>query len=221
MKPDVMHNLRFVALVGLFSVTGALAQNGTTPNAGPELLPGSAAPAQAAPPLVPLPAAPNEILPTSPTPATPALPSSTPVLVTPAPLPTTLERVSASLKAVQTGPNQGDGELTLNLTLLNGQAKALAFSAGRDSAQNCAAAPLLRVLRVGTREVVYPVAGEKRICTQELIIKTALLGGSTVFSRTLKLAPGDYVVESWFQGFAGPMQSRVRLSAPPLRVSIR
>ncbi|WP_293915357.1 hypothetical protein [Deinococcus sp.] len=233
MKSDPMHHLRLVTLLGLSALTGA-ALIWTAPGA----LAQTTSPASSTP--APLPPAPDEILPTtpaapfSPTPASPvpvspvpanpvapAPPSSTPVFVTPAPLPTTplpttLERVSASLKAVQAGT-----DLTLNLTLLNGQANALAFSAGRDSSQNCAAAPLLRVLKVGTREVVYPLAGEKRICTQELSIKTAPLGGSAVFGRTLKLAPGEYVVESWFQGFAGPMNMRVRLSAPPLRISVK
>jgi hypothetical protein len=212
MNPDLMHNLRRVLLVGLSVLGGAFAQ-GT----GPEILPVPSTSTQPAPPLVPL----NNEIPPTPLPLPgPVLvpntpPSGTPVLVTPAPLPTTLDRVSASLKAVQTG-----SELTLNLTLLNAQANAVAFSAGRDSTQNCAAAPLVRVLKVGSRDVVYP-NGEKRICTQEQTVKTALLGGSTVFSRTLNLAPGEYVIESWFQGFAGPMQTRVKLSAPPLRVSVK
>ena len=219
MNPDLMHYLRLTALVGFSVMGGVFAQN-----ANPEILPTTTTSAQPAPPLVPLTPLSSEIQPTplpsspaspSPVPTPNAPPSGAPVFAAPAPLPTTLDRVSASLKAVQTGT-----VLSLNLTLLNGQSKAIVFSAGRDSTQNCAAAPLVRVLRVGTREVVYP-AGEKRICTQEQTTKTALLGGSTVFSRTLNLAPGEYVIESWFQGFAGQTQSRVKLSAPPLRISVK
>ncbi|AWN23446.1 hypothetical protein DKM44_09590 [Deinococcus irradiatisoli] len=130
--------------------------------------------------------------------------------------PVPLDQVSAILGALRTV----SGEFTLTLTLKNAQAKALSFSAGRDSDQNCAAAPSVRVLQVGTRAVVYPT-GEKRICTQEMKIVTAPAGGSATFERTLNLPAGEYMIEGWFQGFAGDAQQRVKVGAQPIRITVK
>jgi len=150
----------------------------------------------------------------SPLPA-PAQPNSAqPTLVLPAPI--MLDKVGATLSA----PRNVSGEFTLRLNLTNNQAAALDFSAGRDNEQNCAAAPLVRVLQVGTRAVIYPT-GEKRICTQEQQIQTAPAGGSATFTRTLILPAGEYMIEGWFQGFAGKAGQLVKVSAQPVRISVK
>ncbi|GAA4021961.1 hypothetical protein GCM10022631_40300 [Deinococcus rubellus] len=164
-------------------------------------------PAQPAP-LPPIPAQP------APLPPIPTQPSPPPTLILPAPV--ILDKVGATLSA----PRTVSGEFTLSLSLKNDQAAALDFSAGRDSEQNCAAAPSLRVLQVGTRAVIYPT-GEKRICTQEQQIQTAPAGGSATFTRTLTLPAGEYMVEGWFQGFAGKAGQQVKVSAQPVRISVK
>ena len=141
-----------------------------------------------------------------------SLPAPSPVM----PTPLALNSVNAALSA----PRTVSGEFTIGLVLTNNQAKALSFSAGRDSDQNCAAAPSVRVLQVGTRAVIYPT-GEKRICTQEMKIQTAPAGGRTTFERTLKLPAGEYMIEGWFQGFAGDLGQLVKVGAQPIRITVK
>ncbi|AZI42135.1 hypothetical protein EHF33_04735 [Deinococcus psychrotolerans] len=127
-----------------------------------------------------------------------------------------MEGVSAILQI----PRTVGTEFSISLTLKNGQLSPMNFSAGRDSDQNCAAVPSIRVLQVGTREVVYPT-GDKRICTQEMVERTAAAGGSATFERTLKLPAGEYMVEGWFQGFAGEPEQTAKISAQPVRISVK
>ena len=186
-----MNKVLPLLLLGVLTLPPALAQT-----AQPEILPVNQA----------LPA------PAQPVPAQPA--PTQPTLILPAPI--MLDQVGATLSA----PRNVSGEFALSLTLTNNQAAALGFSAGRDSDQNCAAAPLVRVLQVGTRAVIYPT-GEKRICTQEQQIQTAPAGGRAVFTRTLTLPAGEYMIEGWFQGFAGKAGQQVKVSAQPVRVSVK
>ncbi len=167
--------------------------------------------AQAALPEIP----PTPIQDTAPVISQPA-PLTNPPVAAPTLVPVMLDKVTATLSA----PRTVSGEFTLSLTLNNAQAQALSFSAGRDSDQNCAAAPSVRVLQVGTRAVVYPT-GQKRICTQEMKVLTAPAGGSATFERTLSLPAGEYMIEGWFQGFAGSDGQRVKVSAQPIRISVK
>ncbi|MFC4452807.1 hypothetical protein [Deinococcus sonorensis] len=127
----------------------------------------------------------------------------------------TLPGLSAALSSARTA----DGRLTLSLSVKNAGPATVALTLSRHSDQNCAFAPLIRVLRVGTREVVYPVAGaEPRLCTQEVQGASLGAGESTSFSRTLDLPPGDYVVEGWLSALAGAQP--VRVPAAPLRLTL-
>lgn len=124
--------------------------------------------------------------------------------------------VTATLAA----PRTVSGSVNLTLALKSTRPVPLSFSLGRDSSQNCAFAPSVRVLRVGTREVVYPAAGEgPRICTQELLSRAAPARGSAVFTRALDLAPGEYMIEGWYVGLLEG--ERVRIPAQPVRVTVR
>lgn len=144
---------------------------------------------------------------------TPSPATSTP---TGTPTPAPFKGVSATFAA----PRTVTGPVPLTLTLKSSLTGPVTFGAGRDNDQNCAFAPTVRVLRVGTREVVYPPAGaEPRFCTQELATRTAPRGGSVVFTRNLDLPAGDYMIEGWFAGFANDV--RVKVPAQPLRVTVR
>ncbi|WP_019584835.1 hypothetical protein [Deinococcus apachensis] len=137
---------------------------------------------------------------------------ATTLTTTPAPL----SGVTATLAA----PRNVTGSIPLTLTLKSSLAGPITFGVGRDNDQNCAFAPTVRVLRVGTREVVYPAPGaEPRICTQELMTKTAPANGNVVFTRDLDLPAGDYIIEGWFGGFAD--DTRVKVPAQPVRVTVQ
>jgi len=124
--------------------------------------------------------------------------------------------VDATLRA----PRRVTGPVPLTLTLSSSRAAPVPLSLGRDNDQNCAFALTVRVLRVGTREVVYPAPGdEPRICTQELLTRTLPAQGRAVFSRTLTLPAGEYMIEGWFAGFAD--EGRVKVPAQPVRVTVR
>ena len=135
------------------------------------------------------------------------------VLAQTAPAPTTL---SATF-SVPRSATAAEG-VAVEITVKNAGAADQVVSFGRSSAQNCAFAPHVRVLKVGTREVVYP-SGEPRICTQELRGETVPAGGEAKFTRTLDLAPGEYMIEGWAKGFAGDAQ--VFLPGEPGRVSVK
>ncbi|WP_420595800.1 hypothetical protein [Deinococcus sp.] len=204
-----MNKLLTLGLFGALALPAAF-QTAAAQTDMPEIPP-IAAPAETAPlpeilPSTPTPSVPN--MPTSNLPAAPAKPA--------APVYGTLDKVNAALGV----PRTVSGEFTLSLALQNKQATSMNFSAGRDSEQNCAAAPAVRVLQVGTRTVVYPT-GEQRICTQEMTSQTAPAGGTATFKRTLKLPAGEYMVEGWFQGFAGGTGNRVKVSAPPVRITVK
>ena len=211
-----MNKLLTLGLFGALALPAAF-QTAAAQTDMPEIPP-IAAPAETAPlpeiaPVTPLPApvSPTPTVPNMPRPNLPAAPAKPA-----APVYGTLDKVAASLSV----PRTVSGEFTLSLSLQNKQATSMNFSAGRDSEQNCAAAPLLRVLKVGTREVMYPT-GEPRICTQEMASQTAPAGGTTTFKRTLTLPAGEYMVEGWFQGFAGGAGNRVKVSAPPVRITVK
>lgn len=145
-------------------------------------------------------------------------PGSSPA--TPAPSSTTMPAPLSGVTATLAAPRNVTGSIPLTLTLRSSLAEPVTFGVGRDNDQNCAFAPTVRVLRVGTREVVYPAPGaEPRICTQELLTKTAPAGGSVVFTRDLDLPAGDYIIEGWFGGFAD--NERVKVPAQPVRVTVR
>lgn len=137
-------------------------------------------------------------------------------------VPVTLTRVPVLPKGVAAtlrAPRSVTGALPVTLTLSSELATPLTLGAGRDNRQHCAFAPSVRVLRVGTREVVYPASGAARLCTQELLTKTLPAGGRAEFTRDLDLPPGEYMVEGWFSGFADDV--RVKVPAQPVRVTVR
>lgn len=156
--------------------------------------------AQELPPLSPAPAEPVQ--------TAPAVPAAT--------APAALEGVRAALSA----PRSAAGPLNLTLTLRSGRSAPVALSVPRDNDQNCVTAPTVRVLRVGTREVVYPPLGaEPRLCAQDLRSDTLGAGETLTYTRTLDLPAGEYMVEGWLTGFADDL--RVKVPAQPLRVTVR
>ncbi len=121
-----------------------------------------------------------------------------------------------SWSAELSAPRSVSGELPLTLTVYNVGGKDLFLAAPRDSRQNCAAAPLVRVLEVGTRRVVYPAPdAEPLLCAQDLDIRTVAAGGSVVYTRTLNLPAGEYMVEGWHTG------GGQKVPAQPVRVTVR
>ena len=154
---------------------------------------------------------------TAPAPAlveTPAAPE--PVKVPAAVQPARLDNVSAVLSA----PRTVKGKLPLTLTLKSGRAAALKLQVPRDNEQNCVTAPTVRVLKVGSREVVYPpVGGEPRLCAQDLRSDTLSAKGQVNYTRELELPAGEYMVEGWLTGFADGL--RVKVAAQPVRVTVR
>ncbi len=157
----------------------------------------------------------------------PATTTSVPLMVEPAPmppvnvpvtmvLPGTLDGVSASLSA----PLTVKGKATLVLTLKSTLNKDVALLTNRDNRQNCAFAPSIRVLKVGSRDVVYPDAsGNAMLCAQDMSTETLKAGGSVRYTRTLELPAGEYMVEGWFLGSADG--TRVKLGAQPVRVTVK
>ncbi|PYE55841.1 hypothetical protein [Deinococcus yavapaiensis] len=109
------------------------------------------------------------------------------------------------------------GKVNVSATVRNTTSTSQTLSLGRNNFQECAFAPHVRVLRVGTRDVVYPRA-EPRICTQELRAETLAANGEFKFERDLNLEPGEYVVEVWVKGFAN--DAPVFLSGQPVRVNV-
>ncbi|ANE43934.1 hypothetical protein [Deinococcus puniceus] len=150
-----------------------------------------------------------------------------PIFVEPAPIPVgTSVGVPPVAVAVPTGltatliaPRSVAGRVPLTLKVANAGAAAVQLGAGRDNDQNCAVAPLVRVLRVGTREVVYPLAGEPRLCAQDFRSDTAGKGEAVTYTRELELASGDYMIEGWFAGSGNG--ASLKLSAQPVRVTVR
>ncbi|GGO29342.1 hypothetical protein [Deinococcus humi] len=173
----------------------AAAQDTTSPDSVPEIPPVT----------TPLPSTPA-----SPAPATPTAPS------VPAPAAVALPDVQANLFV----PRTVTGKVNLTFTVRSSRATAITFSVRRDNEQNCATAPQVRVLEVGTRAVVYPVSGASpRLCAQDLETKTAAAKGNATFTRELELTPGEYMVESWLTGFAGDLL--VKVPAAPVRITVK
>ncbi|GHF92927.1 hypothetical protein GCM10017783_00980 [Deinococcus piscis] len=108
----------------------------------------------------------------------------------------------------------------LTLTVSNQTEREQELSASRDNRQDCAAGPMVRVLEAGSRNVVYPPAGNGNamLCAQDLFVKTVAAGGSVRLERTLDLPAGDYMIESWFSGNAA--DGKVKLPAEPVRVTV-
>lgn len=171
-------------------------------------------------------AAAQEIQPVNPNPATPTTPGSVEPL-TPVPdqpvnvpvssiLPGTLTGVNATLSS----PLTLKGKATLVLTLKSTLNRDVALATNRDNRQNCAFAPSIRVLKVGTREVMYPDgSGNAMLCAQDMKTDTLKAGGSVRYTRTLDLPAGEYMIEGWYQGLAG--ESRVKISAQPVKVTVK
>lgn len=145
---------------------------------------------------------------------TPAVPE--PVTVPAATLPARLDNVSAVLSA----PRSVKGKVPLTLTLKSSRAAAVKLEVPRDNEQNCATAPTVRVLKVGSREVVYPPAGQSpRLCAQDLRSDTVAAKGQVQYTRDLDLPAGEYMIEGWLTGFADDL--RVKVPAQPVRVTVK
>ena len=128
--------------------------------------------------------------------------------------------VPADLTARTSVTRYTSSPVKLTMTVANQTGREQELSAPRDNRQDCAAGPLVRVLEVGTRNVVYPPAGNGNamLCAQDLFVKTVAAGGSVRLERTLNLPAGDYMIESWFSGNAA--DGKVRLAAEPVRVTV-
>lgn len=124
---------------------------------------------------------------------------------------------TSGLTISSTAVSAAGGTVNVSATVRNTTAASQTLSLGRNNFQECAFAPHVRVLRVGSREVVYPRA-EPRICTQELRSETIAANGEFTFERDLNLEPGEYVVEVWVRGFAN--DAPVFLSGQPVRVNV-
>lgn len=143
---------------------------------------------------------------------TPAVPEPVPA----ATLPARLDNVSAVLSA----PRSVKGKVPLTLTLKSSRAAAVKLEVPRDNEQNCATAPTVRVLKVGSREVVYPKPGqEPRLCAQDLRSDTVAAKGQVQYTRDLDLPAGEYMIEGWLTGFADGL--RVKVPAQPVRVTVK
>lgn len=184
---------RILLLTALLSLSVlAAAQNTTVPEIPPVTTPAPSGPV------------------VSPTPATPTAPS------VPAPAAVALPDVQANLFV----PRTVTGKVNLTFTIRSSRATPITFGVRRDNDQNCATAPQVRVLQVGTRAVVYPVPGAApRLCAQDLETKTAPARGNVTFTRELDLAPGEYMVESWLTGFADNLL--VKVPAAPVRITVK
>lgn len=140
------------------------------------------------------------------------------LLLSPGLAQTTPSALTATASAPRTATaTQG---VEVRITLRNGSGNPQTIQFGHNSAQECALAPHVRVLRVGTREVVYPAANaEPRFCTQELRGETVPANGETALSRTLRLPAGEFMVEVWAKGFLNDEQ--VFVPAQPVRVTVQ
>ncbi|WP_309570041.1 hypothetical protein [Deinococcus sp.] len=129
--------------------------------------------------------------------------------------PVALPGVSGTLNVARTV----SGAVPLTITVRAGDTP-LVIGVRRDNTQNCAYGPLVRVVRVGTQEVVYPAAGsQKRLCTQEVVTKSTAASGAASFSRELKVPPGEYMVESWLTGLVNGVL--VKVPATPVRITVK
>lgn len=147
--------------------------------------------------------------PSQPEPAT--HPTTPPVMA-----PARLDNVSAVLSV----PRTVTGKVPLTLTLKSNRTAAVKLEVPRDNEQNCATAPTVRVLRVGSREVVYPPAGQSpRLCAQDLRSDTLGAGKQVGYLRDLDLPAGEYMIEGWLTGFADGL--RVKVPAQPVRVTVK
>ncbi len=132
-------------------------------------------------------------------------------------LPGKLDGVTAQLALM---PGASAGRVNVQLVLNSSLGQALQLALVRDSGQDCALAPLVRVLKVGTREVVYPpAAASPHLCAQDIRTDQLPTRGRLNYARTLPLAPGDYMLEGWWLGTADGV--RVKVPAQPVRISVK
>lgn len=187
-----------LTVLALAGVAGA-----SVPTAPPEIppLPLELPPVQGQPP------EPTTQAPVAPRPSSPAQPAP----VAPAVLP--------GLSATLFVPRTVTGALTLTFTVRSTRLSPVVFGVRRDNDQNCAFAPLMRVIEVGTQRVVYPVTGQQRLCTQEIVTKSTAVSGNVSFTRTLTLPAGEYMLESWLS--ARVDNAAVRVPARPVRVTVK
>jgi|GEM_PF-4866509 len=142
-------------------------------------------------------------------------PPPAPTETLPGPGPFTAESSAARTQATKDG-------VTIQVIVRNTTSGAQTLSFSRNSQQNCAFAPHVRVLRVGTREVVYPnPAAEGSICTQELRSESVPGNGEHRLTRTLPLPAGEYMIEVWVRGFGGDDVGPVFIKAQPVRVTVK
>jgi hypothetical protein len=96
-------------------------------------------------------------------------------------------------------PGIEQGQVLLRLTLSNASPEAVDLTLSRAGRQSCTTAPHVRVLRAGTREVVYPRGDEAAVvlCLAGTPTYRAPAGGQVTFDRTLDLSAGRYVVEAY------------------------
>lgn len=154
---------------------------------------------------------------TTPVPATPTSPTPTSA----SPVPALTPRITLENARLTAAARAATGGVQVTLNVQNAGGSALALSANRDSLQGCAVAPHVRVLKVGSREVVYPNPADVRLCAQDIVTREVAANGATTFTRDLQLPAGEYLIEVWFQGFVGGRGDRVRVAADAVRVTVR
>ncbi len=108
--------------------------------------------------------------------------------------------------------------INIVFSLQNSQPKIVSMGLTRNNTQDCTFGPFMRVLKVGTREVVYPVGNEK-ICAQDFNTAQVPAQGSLNYTRQFKLISGDYMLESWINSIID--NQVIKISAPAIRLSFK
>lgn len=114
-----------------------------------------------------------------------------------------LSPVSPYSAALDVPPGVQAGPVPITVTFTNRAEADVTLSLPRDARQSCVAAPHVRILRVGTREVVYPPAVTDRMCTMDMVQTVVGAGASVPLSRAVTLPKGQYLIEAWVPGVRG------------------
>ncbi|MDR6218887.1 hypothetical protein [Deinococcus soli (ex Cha et al. 2016)] len=95
------------------------------------------------------------------------------------------------------------GPVPISVSFTNRTATDVTLALPRDARQSCVAAPHVRILQVGTREVVYPPAVTDRMCTMDMVHTVVRAGASVPLNRAVTLPTGQYLIEAWVPGVGG------------------
>lgn len=105
-------------------------------------------------------------------------------------------------------PGQKPGEVVVSAQLTNTQGTPLRLFWSRDPQQDCTPSLRVRVLKAGSRDVVYPNATEQQsFCTADVREQVIAPGKVHQEARTLVLAPGRYAIEVRIPGVGSAMNA--------------